>query len=140
MNRSMIRHGFVLMLLALVGGFFVPAMEIPRLAVSAHTIGVLSGVLLIAVGAIWSQFTLGPRQAGVMYWGWLYAGYANWLGCLLGAATGAGRMTPVAAAGLEGTPVAETMVAFLLISVGVVSLVAAGLSLWGLRGNNLSAT
>ena len=70
----------------------------------------------------------------------LYAGYANWLGCLLGAATGAGRMTPVAAAGLEGTPVAETMVAFLLISVGLVSLVAAGLSLWGLRGNNLSAT
>ena len=71
MNRSMIRHGFVLMLLALVGGFFVPVMEIPRLAVSAHTIGVLSGVLLIAVGAIWQQFVLTSGQATLMYWSWL---------------------------------------------------------------------
>lgn len=139
MNRAMIRHGFVLMLLALVGGFFVSAMAIPRLAVSAHTIGVLSGVLLIAVGAIWQQFVLTSGQTALMYWSWLYAGYANWLGCLVGAATGAGRMTPVAAAGLEGTPVAEAVVAFLLISVGLVSLVAAGLSLWGLRARNLPA-
>ena len=52
MNRNIIRHGFVLILLSLVGGLLLPAMSIPRLGLSAHTIGLLSGVLLLALGAI----------------------------------------------------------------------------------------
>ena len=40
MNRRIIRHGFVLILIALVTGFLLPAMKIPRLGLSAHTIGI----------------------------------------------------------------------------------------------------
>lgn len=133
MNRGLIRHGFVVMLLGLVGGFFIPAMEIPRLGVSAHTIGILSGVLLIALGIMWREFALSRRQLGVLHWSWLYSSYVNWLGCLVGAVTGAGRVTPVASAGATGPPAAEAAVAVMLGSVGLVSLVAVGLALWGLR-------
>jgi (hydroxyamino)benzene mutase len=133
MNISLFRHAFVLILLALVGGFFVPAMAVPRLGLSAHTIGILSGVLLIAVGAIWQHFRLSHTQRAWLKWSWLYSSYANWLGCLVGAVLGAGKMTPVASAGLVGSDVAETAVAVLLGSVGIFSLVAVGLSLWGLR-------
>ncbi|MGM0575171.1 MAG: hydrogenase [Myxococcota bacterium] len=133
MNRRLIRHGFVLILVALLSGLFVPVMQIPRLGLSAHTIGILGGVLLIAVGAVWQHFALSDRQRRVMSWSWLYSSYVNWLGCLVGAIFGAGRTTPVAADGAEGPAGAEAVVAVLLISVGVASFVAVGLSLWGLR-------
>lgn len=133
MNKAIIKHGFILILLALIGGFFLPAMTVPRLGLSAHTIGVLSGVLLIAIGAIWPIFELSSRQLKVMYWGWVYSSYANWLGCLVGAFTGAGKMTPIAASGAQGGVAAEMVVMALLVSVAITSLVAVALSIWGLR-------
>jgi len=62
MNTGIIRHGFVLILLALISGLFIQAMPIPRLGLSAHTIGILSGVLLLAIGAVWPSFVLSVRQ------------------------------------------------------------------------------
>lgn len=133
MNRSLVRHGFILILLALVSGLFVQAMPIPRLGLSAHTIGLLSGALLIAIGAVWPMFVLSLRQSAVLYGAWLYASYINWLGCLLGAIFGAGKATPVAAAGVVGSAAAEALVGGLLLSVAVASFVAIGLSIYGLR-------
>lgn len=133
MNRQIVRHGLVLMLLALVAGMFVQEMPIPRLGLSAHTIGILSGVLLIALGAVWRLFTLKPLQQRVMYWSWVYSSYANWLACLIGAASGAGRMTPLASAGATGAAPVEALVAAMLISVVVTALLATGLSIYGLR-------
>lgn len=138
MNRSIIRHGFILILIALVTGLLLHAMQIPRLGLSAHTIGILSGVLLIGIGAIWSVFKLSARQFFIMYWGWVYSSYANWLGCLVGAFTGAGQMTPLASSGAQASTAAESAVAVLLISVAITSLVAVTLSIWGLRGHSAS--
>ena len=135
MNPKLVRHGFILILLALVSGLFVPAMPIPRLGLSAHTIGILSGVLLIGIGAVWPLFALSVRQQKIMYGTWLYSSYVNWLGCRLGAMLGAGKATPLASAGAMGTAAAEGLVAALLVSVGVVSFIAAGLSIYGLRGD-----
>jgi len=133
MNVSLFRYAFVLILASLIGAFFVPAMAVPRLGLSAHTIGILSGVLLITVGVIWPHFLLTQAQGAWLKWSWIYSSYANWLGCLVGAVFGAGKLTPVASAGLVGADLAETAVAILLGSVGVASLIAVGLSLWGLR-------
>lgn len=140
MNNSAIRHGFILIALALVFGFFIPSMEVPHLGLSAHTIGVLSGVLLIALGAVWQQFSLYPGQLLAMYWAWLYSSYVNWLGCLIGAIFGAGNMTPIASGDYMGTAAIENIVTFLLMSVGVSSLIAVGLSIWGLRASGKSDT
>jgi len=133
MNKNIIKHGFVLILFALISALFVPDMQIPRLGVSAHTIGVLSGSLMIAIGAIWSLFILSAKQMQIMYFSWLYSSYANWLGCLIGAVFGAGKMTPVAASGFTGTAVVEAVVSFMLMSVALTSLLAVGLSLRGLQ-------
>lgn len=138
MSLSLFRHAFTLILLALVGAFFIPSMAIPRLGLSAHTIGILSGVLLIATGAIWPHFHLGSRQKIWLKWTWLYSSYANWLGCLVGAVFGAGRMTPVASSGVVGVNMAEAVTGALLGSVAVTSLIAVGLSLWGLRRRSVA--
>lgn len=133
MNKNIVRHGFVLILLALVFGLFVQVMPIPRLGLSAHTIGILSGALLIAIGAVWPLFTLSSRQQQVMYWSWLYSSYVNWLGCLVGAIAGAGKATPIASAGAVGPAAVEAVVGIMLVSVAVASFIALGLSIFGLR-------
>lgn len=135
MNIHLFRYAFILILLSLIGGLFVPLMAIPRLGLSAHTIGILSGVLLIAIGAIWQHFRLSRTQALMHEWAWLYSSYANWLACLLGALLGAGKMTPIASAAAAGPALAETLVVVMFGSVGLSSFIAVGLSLWGLRGS-----
>lgn len=133
MNVTLFRHAFFLILLSLIGALFIPEMAVPRLGLSAHTVGMLSGTLLIAIGAIWQHFHLSGLQGAILKWTWLYASYVNWLGCLVGALVGAGKTTPVASGGLVGSELAEGLVAGLLGSVGIVSFVAVGLTLWVLR-------
>lgn len=133
MNRSLLRHAFILIFLSLLASFFIPAMALPRLGLSAHTIGIVSGVLLIGLGVIWTQFALSARQLLWLKTSWLYAAYVNWLGCLIGAIFGAGKMTPLAASGQVGPAAAEAVVMLMLGSVGLVSLFAAALTWWGLR-------
>ena len=129
----MMRHGFVLILLALLTGVLVPSAALPGLALSAHTIGILGGTLLIAIAAVWEHFDLAERPKRLLFWNWLYATYANWLGCVVGAMLGAGRTTPIASAGAITGPAGETTVLVLLASSGIAALVAVGLSLYGLR-------
>lgn len=134
MNRSLIRHGFALLALGLMGGFAIPHAAIPRLALSAHSAAMIGAVLLIAIGAVWSQFRLAIGPARLLAWAWLVASYGNWFGCLVGAWLGAGRMTPVAAAGVEGTPAAELFLSASLTLVVLASFTGVSLALWGLRG------
>jgi hydroxylaminobenzene mutase len=64
---------------------------------------------------------------------WIYAAYANWLACLLGAITGASRLTPMAGAGTAGDALSEGVVSFLLVSLSVAAVVGTSLAVWGLR-------
>jgi hydroxylaminobenzene mutase len=68
-----------------------------------------------------------------MMWSWVYAAYANWIGSLLGAITGASRLTPIAGAGTAGDSASEAVVAFLLLSLALAAIVGTVLAIWGLR-------
>ncbi|WP_376695540.1 hypothetical protein [Wenzhouxiangella sp. EGI_FJ10305] len=140
MHRPLIRHGFILILLALVGAFFIPAMAFPRLGLSAHTVGVLGGVLMIAVGGVFSAFSLPARLRSLLALSWATAGYLNWLGCLLGASLGAGRATPISARGAVGPDWAEYLSGGILVLAALASLLAVGLSIWGLRSGSADET
>lgn len=133
MNRTLIRHGFILILLALVGAMFIPVMSLPRLGLSAHTVGVMGGILLIAVGAVWPALSLGRVARRILTGNWLGAAYLNWLGCLLGALLGAGRATPLSAAGRTGPMWAEALSGGLLLLSSAAALAAVAWTLFGLR-------
>ena len=133
MNRLQIQLGFVLILLALLTGFGMPLFTSPRLGLAAHTVGITGGLVLIAIGALAGSFILGARAAAVMMWSWVYAAYANWVASLLGAITGASRLTPIAGAGTAGDALAEAVVSFLLQSLALAALVGTGLAVWGFR-------
>lgn len=133
MNRLQIQLGFVLILLGLVTGFGMPVFVNARLGLAAHTVGITGGLVLIALGALASSFRLGRRTAAVMMGSWVYAAYANWIACVIGAITGASGLTPIAGAGTKGGAVSEGLVAFLLLSLAVAAIAGTALAVWGLR-------
>lgn len=133
MNRLQIQLGFVLILLALCTGFGMPLFTSPRLGLAAHTVGITGGLVLVALGALAGFFALGARAAAVMMWAWVYAAYANWVASLLGAITGASRLTPIAGAGTAGDSLSEAVVSFLLQSLSLAAIVGTLLAVWGFR-------
>lgn len=134
MDRTLLRLGFVLVLLGLLTGLAVPTLANPRLGLSAHTVGLLGGMFLVVLGLAMPAFALGPRAAATLRGCWTYAAYANWAACLLGAATGASRMTPLAGAGTHGGAAAEMAVAVLLVTLSLAAITGTGLAIWALRG------
>ena len=132
MERNFVKHGLVLIFLSLLTGLIIPATEAPRLALSAHTIAMMGGVLLLALSAVWNRLVLSKGQEALPYWRWIYTSYASWAAILFGAVAGTGRMTPLASRGVEAHDFAEMFVAFFLISLSASALFAAGLSIWGL--------
>ena len=137
-NRLQIQLGFILILLALCSGFGMPFFVNPRLGLAAHVVGITGGLVLIAIGALAGSFALGRRAAKVMMGTWVYAAYANWAASILGAMTGASRLTPIAGAGTAGTALAETVVSFLLQSLAVAAIVGTSLAVWGFRKRTMA--
>ena len=122
-NRVLLRAGFLLILLALLGGTVIPRFTNPRLALSAHVTGLLNGLLLIALGLCWSALVLSPARGRLVRALFLYGAYANWAVSLLGAAWGTKRLTPVAGAGHEAAPWQEAVVQAGLLSLVLAMLV-----------------
>ncbi|HUR80940.1 MAG TPA: hydrogenase [Thermoanaerobaculia bacterium] len=139
MNRRQIQLGFVLILIALGTGFFQPFYRSPRLGLAAHTVGITGGLVLIAIGALADKFALGTRAAKVMMACWLYTAYVNWLASIIAAITGASRLTPIAGAGTTASPFAENVVAFLLQSLAVTSIVGTAIAVFGFRRKRAAA-
>lgn len=125
--------GIILFLLGLLSGFAGPLFLNPRLGLSAHLEGVMNGMFLILLGLIWRRVALGPTALKATFGLLLWGSYANWLACILGAVTGASRMTPIAGAGHSALAWQELVIAMLFGSVGVSMLTALALLAWGMR-------
>ncbi len=132
-HRVLLRAGFLLILLALLGGTVIPLFTNPRLALAAHVTGALNGLLLIALGLCWDALVLSPARGRLVRALFLYGAYANWAVSLLGAAWGTKRLTPIAGAGFAARPWQETVVQVGLLSLVPAMLVGTGLVVWALR-------
>ncbi len=107
--RRLCRHGAPLFVLGLVNGALVPALTNSRTGVSARRAARTAELL--------SLFSL----------------YAIWGSLFLAAVFGTSRATPLAGAGFEGAAWQEALVATLLYTGSVGTLLGAGLVFWGLR-------
>jgi len=132
-KERLIQTGMILFLLGLLVGFALPAFHNPRLGLSAHLEGVMNGMFLILVGLIWQQMNISARSRSVLFWLLIWGSYANYLACVLGAATGASRATPIAGAGFAAGKIEEAIVAGLFVSVGITMFIAVTMMVIGLR-------
>jgi hydroxylaminobenzene mutase len=116
----------------LLGGVLAPFMVNPRLGVGAHTLGVLGGLVLIAIGATKPVFVLDSRLWLALRACWMTAAYANWGNTMVAGITGASRLTPIAGAGTSGTYLAEAFVFVFFVIVGVTSVIGTAIAVFGL--------
>jgi len=131
--------GILLFLLGLLAGFAIPAMANPRMGLTTHLEGVMNGLFLVALGLLWHRVALKPRLLGLTHGLALYGSFANYAAVLIAAITGAGAMMPIAG-GVEGTPVQEAVISFLLISLSLAMVAVCVLVLVGLwKGRTVRA-
>jgi hydroxylaminobenzene mutase len=82
-DRRLMWHGMFLFLLGLITGLVEQRFTNIRMGLSAHLEGVMNGIFLVALGAIWNRVRL-PRHVMMAAYGMaLYGTYANWLTTLL---------------------------------------------------------
>ena len=132
MDRLVIRQGFVLILLALLGGVVAPFMANSRLGVGAHTLGILGGLMLIAIGVTKPAMNLDRRQWFALHASWFIAAYANWANTMIAGITGASHLTPIAGAGTKGDLLSEWVVFVIYVIVGATSVIGTAIAVYGL--------
>ncbi len=132
-SDQLIYLGFVLFLLGLIVGLFVPLMANPRMGVSSHLEGIMNGMFLIILGLIWHKVNLSDKWLKITYWLALYGTFVNWFGIFVAAIFNAGEMLIIAANGVKGDPIPEAVVIFSLVSLTIAMLVVSIAVLIGLK-------
>lgn len=132
-RRSLLWHGMFLFLLGLLTGLVEQQFSNPRMGLAAHLEGVMNGIFLVALGAVWMEVRLPPRLKAGAYLGTLYGTYVNWAITTLAAAFGAASLSPITGAGHSALPWQETVVTFGFMTVGIAMIASSVLVLWGLR-------
>jgi hydroxylaminobenzene mutase len=132
-KRQLIWYGMFLFLLGLVTGFLESQFANPRMGLASHLEGVMNGIFLVALGAVWTEVRLSLRLKTAAYWTALYGAYANWAVTALAAIFGTAALSPVTGAGHSGLAWQESAVTFGFVTVGVVIVACSLLVLWGLR-------
>ena len=134
-KRRLLWHGMFLFLLGLITGLVEPQFHNLRMGLAAHLEGVMNGILLVALGAIWSDVKLSPRLKSAAYWCGLFGTYGNWLVTTFAAIVGTATLTPISAAGYSAQPWQEGFVKYGFAAIGLAIIGCSVLVLWGLRRN-----
>jgi hydroxylaminobenzene mutase len=136
-GHRLLQIGVTLFLLTSFEGFAIPGFVAPRLGLSAHSLLALLGVLLIAVGLLWSRLHLGIAASRFAFWLLIYSSLAIVAAYLLGAIWGAGNSTmPLSAGSAHGSDFQEAIIKIVAYSSAPTGMVSFALILWGLRIDN----
>jgi (hydroxyamino)benzene mutase len=136
-GRPLMFHGMVLFLLGLGTGFAEQHFANMRMGLAAHLEGLMNGIFLLALGAIWKEVRLSSRTAPIVFWVTLYGTYGNWLLTTLAAVFGTAALSPITGAGHSGLPWQESLVTIGFLTVGITMVFSSVVVLWGLRARAL---
>lgn len=133
-GHRLIQVGVGLFLIALLTGLVVHKMPLPRLALSAHLLGIMQGTFLAIIGLLWPRLRLGRVSSKATFLLLVYGCLAAWLANLLGASWAAGgSIVPFASGNARGTALQEGIITVGLRTAAVSLILALLLLLWGLR-------
>ena len=127
--RHLARAGALLFVASLLNGFVIQAIRLPRLALSAHLVGLFGAAFLFALAGLWPHLGFGQRGSRVGVALAIYGFVAGWLVYLTAAVTGTAGLFPMAGDGARGTPLVEAMMSAALLTVAIALLALAAI-LW----------
>ena len=142
-GQRLLQLGIALLLFTSFEGFAIPVLASPRIGLSVHTLGALQGVMLLAIGLLWSRLRLSPRAAQVAFWCLIYSTLAILAAYVIAAIWGVGIETIALMGELphglaHGSPFQETVIKVVSYSSAPTGLAAFALLLWGLRSTDAS--
>ena len=123
-NRTLLIGGTILLLGSLVLGIFLPVFENPRMALSAHQVGITGGILIVLMGLAWPHADLREKRARMVERLLLVGPYLIAISCVWGAIFGTSRATPIAGSGYVGERWQEVLVSVGLGIGSIASLIA----------------
>ena len=132
MNKQLVRHGVILALLGSLSGFAPMVVTNARMGVAAHVGGIMSALLLLTLGAVWSMVTLTPYRQQLAARLLAVGAYGNWAITLFASITGAKEFAPLAGAGYGATAVVEKGTLLLITTAALCTLAGLGLVFSGL--------
>lgn len=132
-RRRLLWHGMALFLIGLLTGLAEQHFTNVRMALAAHLEGVMNGIFLLAIGAIWSEVRLSTRAAALTYWTLLGGTYGNWVVTTLAAILGTAALSPVTGARQGAAQWQEALVTAGFVVIGLAIIVASTFIVWGLR-------
>ena len=136
MNRQLMRLGFVLLLISLIAALVAPMAHVPRLAISAHSIGFMGGIMLFAVGLGWSAFVLSDKQKNILKWSWIWANFGNWAGVTIASQTGATEFLSINGGQPDAPLWATYVVGFFMLSISAAAILGSVLGVMGLKNDD----
>ena len=137
-GQRLLQLGIALFLYSSLDGFAIPFLASPRIGLSVHTLSALQGVMLLAIGLLWTKLSLSLRASKVAFWFLIYSALAILAAYTVAAFWGVGIETISLMGELphglaQGSPFQETVIKVLAYSSAPTGLTAFGLILWGLR-------
>lgn len=133
-GQRLLQVGVAVFLLSLFIGLTIPAFAMPRLALSAHLVGIMQGLFLMVMGLLWPRLQLSVALSRLGVWLAVYGCFAPLIANLLAGIWGAGNtMLPMAAGQAHGSALQETMIAVGLRTGGACLIASCFVVLWGLR-------
>ena len=133
-GRYLLQLGVVLFLFTSFEGFIIPALAVPNLGRSVHTLSGFVGVLFLTMGLMWPMLKLGATASRIAFWLLIYSSLATIAGFVVAAFLGAGgSIIPIAAQGVRGSDLQEALIQAVMYPAAPTGIVAFGLILWGLR-------
>ena len=133
--RQILFHGGLMTLLSLLSGFTAFFALSPRIALSSHTVGLMQGIMLIAIAGAWHLLNNSPKHLKIIKYTLLIGFYTNWISLQLSALWSAGKSTfPVNGKDMpEGATPWQDMTVSVLGILSVLILVSAVLIVLGAR-------
>jgi len=125
--------GVGLFLLALITGMIFPVLANPRMGLSAHLVGLLGGLFLVALGVIWPEKDLPPSLDTAAFYLVIFGAYGNLVTTFLAATFATNRLTPLAGSGHLALSWQENIVTAGLVLSSIAMVSVCLLVLWGLR-------
>src|SRR6266511_2850245 len=133
-GHRMLQIGIALFVFTGLEGFVIPALPVPLLGRSVHTLSGLRGVMILALGLLWPRLNLGATASRIAFWTYVYSSFATLIPFVMAAVWGAGNTTiPLAAGAAQGSAFQEAIIKIILYSAAPPFFFSMALILWGLR-------
>jgi hydroxylaminobenzene mutase len=131
-RRRLLRHGFIFLFLAPWLGIATAVLPHPRAWLAVHLTALLTCPILVAIGLVWRELRLTPRQRSIG----LFTGFTSaYLGLTANIFTAImGLPGPASQPGVA-PPMPQAAIFYTMLAIVVpTTLIAFGLVMYGMRG------